>query len=87
MSQDQSMGKTYFIFYFDFIMLVLSVYLNFQNSFTYFRNNNAPFVLPPGMSVEDKTKFLSNLDKDHQAFVSMPHMNAGKKYNLMSILC
>ena len=33
------------------------------------------------MTVEDKTKFLSNLDKDHQAFVSMPHMNAGKIIN------
>ena len=29
------------------------------------------------MSVEEKTKFLLNLDKDHQFFVSMPHMNAG----------
>jgi len=40
-------------------------------------DNNAPFLLPPGMSVEEKTKFLLNLDKDHQFFVSMPHMNAG----------
>ena len=50
----------------------------FLHTFAYFRNNNAPFVLPPGMSVEDKTQFLLNLDKDHQAFVSMPHMNAGE---------
>ena len=32
------------------------------------------------MTIEQKTEFLTNLDKKHQFFVSMPHMNAGK-YN------
>ena len=40
----------------------------------------APLVLPPGMSIEQKTEFLSNLDPKHQFFISMPHMNAGKFY-------
>ena len=40
-------------------------------------NSNAPLVLPPGMSIEQKTEFLSNLDPKHQSFISMPHTNAG----------
>ena len=46
----------------------------------YCRNNKEPLVLPAGMTIEQKTEFLTNLDKKHQFFVSMPHMNAGK-YN------
>ena len=34
--------------------------------------------MPAGMTIEQKTEFLTNLDKKHQFFVSMPHMNAGK---------
>ena len=40
-------------------------------------NSNAPLILPPGMSIEQKTEFLSNLDPKHQFFISMPHTNAG----------
>ena len=41
-------------------------------------NNNSPLILPPGMTIEQKTEFLANLDKKNQWFIAMPHMNAGK---------
>ena len=40
--------------------------------------NNSPLILPPGMTIEQKTQFLANLDKKNQWFIAMPHMNAGK---------
>ena len=42
-------------------------------------NQNAALVLPPGMSIEQKTEFLSNLDTNNQFFIHMPHMNAGNE--------
>ena len=50
-------------------------------------NSNAPLILPPGMSIEQKTEFLSNLDPKHQFFISMPHTNAGMDCLPSSISC